>query len=293
MRAVQLQRIDNVRDLGGIPVCGGRMVKPGVLYRGSAPYGMSDSDRTELFERRGIACIIDVRCGWERTAKPTPQIPGVEMHHIPFYDKDIVGIEYTEPAAGTKVVGRDVACDPLRFYHSLSNELTARQMREALACIFEYMAAEKPVYYHCSGGKDRAGILTFLILYVLGASREDILEDYLATNISRDAKYESVFARFLKLADGDEQRARELTESHRARPENLMAFYEGITERYGSLDEFIEEQLGIGSSVREAFRAVCTIELNGTQKASTHALITNAVSEVETLRSYELHEIVR
>lgn len=117
---IQLQTIDNVRDLGGIAVAGGRAVKRGLLFRGSALAGLSDDDADELFGRLGIARVIDVRCGWERAEKPDVEAPDVENLHIPFYDLDIVGIEYTEPAEGTKVVGRDVACDPGRFYRSLA-----------------------------------------------------------------------------------------------------------------------------------------------------------------------------
>ncbi len=255
---VQLQTIDNVRDLGGIAVAGNRAVKRGLLFRGSALAGLSDGDAEELFVRRGVARVIDVRCGWERAEKPDVDIPGVENLHIPFYDLDIVGIEYTEPAEGTKVVGRDVACDPDRFYRKLANPLTVGQMRQAVAAAFESAAAEKPVYMHCSGGKDRAGILALLLLTVLGASREAILDDYLITNVARDKNYERTFQRFLKFAEGDEQRARELTEAHRARPENLAAFYEAVDEAYGSMDDFVRNQLGIDDSLREQLRTSCT-----------------------------------
>lgn len=255
---IQLQSIDNVRDLGGIAVAGGRVVKSGVLVRGSALVGLSEDDAEELFARRAIARVVDVRCGWERAEKPDVEAPGVENLHIPFYDLDIVGIEYTEPAEDTKVVGRDVACDPDRFYRKLANPLTVGQMRQAVGAALEFAAQGKPVYMHCSGGKDRAGILALLVLTVLGASREAILEDYLITNVDRDKNYDRTLQRFLKFSGGDEQRARELTEAHRARPENLTAFYEAVDEAYGSMDDFVRNQLGISDKWREQLRLACT-----------------------------------
>ena len=260
MRTVELEGIDNVRDLGGVPVSGGREVVSGVVFRGSALTGVSDADCDVLFRDLGIRCVIDVRCGWERDAKPDVEVVGVDNLHIPFYDLEKVGIEYTEPAGGTKVVGRDVACEPVRFYHSLANPLTVGQMRVAVDEVFARALRGEPVYMHCSGGKDRAGIMALLVLTVLGASREDILDDYLFTNVARDKNYDKMFARFLRLADGDEQRAHELVVGHRALPENLDSFYSAIEESYGSMESFVRVQLGVSDTRRDELRDVLTRE---------------------------------
>lgn len=263
MRVVEVRGVDNVRDLGGVPVSGGRAVKPGLFYRGGALAGLTPEGADVLFRQWGVACVIDVRCGWERTAKPDAEALGVENLHIPFYDKEKVGIEYTEPAEGTKVVGRDVACDPDRFYRSLANPLTVGQMRMCAAEAFGHVLAGKPVYMHCSGGKDRAGILAALVLAVLGASAKAIEEDYLLTNESRDKQYRKNYERFLRLADGNEQRAHELVLAHRARPENLRAFVEAVVQRYGCMEDFLRNQLGVTDELRARLRAKCTVEAEG------------------------------
>ena len=258
MRAIELESVGNVRDLGGIPVEGNREVMPGLFFRGSALYNITENDCDTLFNKLNIACVIDVRTGWERAAKPDIDMPGVENLHIPFYDLEKVGIEYTQPAAGTIMIGRDVACDPDHYYRSLANPLTVRQMREGMHLALDHAAQGKPVYIHCSGGKDRAGILSLLVLAVLGANRESILEDYLLTNIARDKNYEKMYQRFLRLADGDEKRAREITLEHRARPENLSAFYQAIEERYINMESFMRDQLDIDENYRQRAREACT-----------------------------------
>ena len=258
LRAIELQGVTNVRDLGGISVAGGRIVSSGLIYRGAALSEATPEDLAFLFGDLGIRLVVDLRCGWERDAKPDVQAPGVKNLHIPFYDADIVGIEYTEPSAGTKVIGRDVACDPIHFYRSLSNPLTVGQMAQALDAVFAHVGRGESVYVHCSGGKDRAGILALLILTVLGADRQIILEDYLLTNVSRDKNYDVTFRRFLRLADGDETRARELVESHRARPQNLEAFYQAIQQEYGGMGSFVRKQLGFDDARIERIRSLCT-----------------------------------
>lgn len=238
---------------------GGRTVVPGRFFRGGALNEATSADVDVLFGELGIRCVIDVRCGWEREAKPDVSVAGVENVHIPFFDQEKVGIEYTEPAAGTKVVGRDVACDPLHFYGALSNVLTAGQMREAVHLAFDQALAGNPVYLHCSGGKDRAGILALLILTVLGADRESILNDYLITNESRDRHYDAEFKRFLRFADGNEELAHKLTRAHRANPENLQAFYDSLDARYGGMEAFIVETLQIDRRYRAKLKESLTV----------------------------------
>lgn len=259
MRVIKLQGVNNVRDIGGTPVRDERVVRSGLFYRGGALSAATQSDCDQLFNVLGIRCVIDVRTGWEREAKPDVNMPEVANLHIPFYDLEKVGIEYTEPDAGTKVIGRDVACEPSSFYRSLANPLTVNQMRKGLDASFSRAMRGEPVYHHCNGGKDRVGILTLLILTVLGASREDILEDYLYTNVSRDKRYQEMFERFLHLSGGDEQRAHELVLSHRALPENLDAFYEAVNASYGSIESFIRNQLGFSPERQDELRALCTV----------------------------------
>ncbi len=299
MRTVVLQGIRNVRDLGGIPVGGGRQVKPGLLFRGSAPCDATDADSQMLFGKLGITCVIDLRCGWECQAHPTRVPATVERVHVPFYDLEKVGIEYTELAAGTKVVGRDVACDPIRFYRSLANPLTVAQMRQALACAFEHALRGEPVYFHCSGGKDRAGVLAALVLLTLGASIEDIFDDYLITNESRDQDYDRLFQRFLVLADGNEERAQALVASHRAHPQYLAAFFESVEQRYGSMEAFMSQHLDMPERQRERIRQACTCGSPDARRSSVRvevlppdARVRLAALEAEAFHRDALHELV-
>ena len=258
LRAIKLTGVRNVRDLGGIPVYGGRTIKRGLIFRGSALAGSTSADREHLFGRLGISCVIDLRCGWEVEASPTAADPGVDFLHIPFYDKEKVGIEYEVGASDGQRVGRDVACNPDEFYRSLANPLTVGQMRECMAQVIARTSCGLPVYQHCSGGKDRTGIMSMLVLTVLGASMSDIMEDYLYTNVSRDAQHDEMFAKFLRIANGDEDQAERYVQEHRARRENIEAVLEAVCESDGNIDSFVHDQLGVGDALREEFRQSVT-----------------------------------
>lgn len=257
---IELDSVANVRDLGGIVAAGGRCIKSNLFLRGGALAKMTDSDARALFDEHNISCIIDVRTGWERKEKPDPDIAGMQNLHIPFYDLEKVGIEYTEPAAGTKVVGRDVACDPDHFYRSLANPLTVNQMRKGIHILLENAFVGKGTYIHCSGGKDRVGILTVCLLLVLGVSKEEIERDYMLTNIAREKNIQEAFERFMRFTN-DEEKAWEITRAHCARPENLQAFYEAVEQAYGSLQDFVTNQLDASESYRKKAIAACTEEL--------------------------------
>ena len=266
---IHFEALRNVRDLGSTPVGGicdldgtpasdgtsahgnARRVKSGLILRGAALAGASTADLDALFGAHGVKCVIDLRCGWERAAKPDPDVAGVKNLHIPFYDKDIVGLEYTKKVPGTIRIGHDFACDQIDFYRSTANPATVAQMARALDALFTRAMSGTPVYLHCTGGKDRAGILAALVLEVLGAHADAVLCDYMATNASRDAHIQGTY-------EGDETRARELCDAHRASPQNIGAFFDEVDERYGGMELFITHQLRIDAARRARLQATLT-----------------------------------
>lgn len=246
MTVISIEGVENVRDLGGILVSNGmRCVKSGLLYRGANLANLTDEGARFMADELGISLVVDLRVGWEVEENPDRPIPRAQNVHLPFYDKEKVGIEYNERAQGTQVVGRDIACDPNHLYRHMSNELTARQMGKTVRLMLSRALEGKPSYVHCSGGKDRAGIIALCLLTILGASEQAILDDYLLTNVSREAHINETFQRFLRLAGGNEEKAWAITHNHAARPENLKAFRESVCQRYGSMDAFVSDMLGI------------------------------------------------
>lgn len=257
MAIIEFEGIQNARDLGGIPVYGGKTVAPGLFIRCGSLDKPTESDIQKIRGDLHVATIIDVRTGWERAAKLDVEIEGIENLHIPFFDKKIVGIEYEKPVEGTKKVGNDFACDPSDFYQAMANPLTAVFMGKGLKVTFDNALQGRTTLIHCSGGKDRAGVFSLLLLSVLGANREDILEDYLLTNVSREANIKPIYERFLRLT-GDEELARKVTDDHKAKPSNLENFYASVDRKFGGMDTFIANQLGISDEDRELLRAACT-----------------------------------
>ena len=54
-------------------------------------------------------------------------------------------------------------------------------LHEKIRNFFEILADNEGILYFCNAGKDRTGVITALILKLLGVNDEDIINDYMIT----------------------------------------------------------------------------------------------------------------
>ncbi|MBS2040141.1 tyrosine-protein phosphatase [bacterium] len=151
--AIPLEGTKNTRDLGGIPVAGGRL-RHGRLYRSGALCFVTPSDIESLQGLR-LRTVIDLRTDLEIAKDGADRIVLAENLRLPMTSYHGHGAE---------------------AYRSmvLQNPRVLRGFFGLLADPDSY-----PVIYHCSAGKDRVGILTALLLDALGTPRSLIMDDYL------------------------------------------------------------------------------------------------------------------
>ena len=111
--------------------------------------------------------------------------------------------------------------------------------------------SDRPVLIHCAAGKDRTGMLAALTHHLLGVSRDDLIEDYLLTNVAVDlAGRAPAIAEQLKGFTGR-------TASHDAvvafmgvEEAYLDAAITEIEARHGSIDAYLEQALGVDDELR-------------------------------------------
>jgi len=156
-RRVPLQGVRNARELGGIPLAGQAHVRPGWVYRTNSLFALTDSDMTRL-QQLGIRSLIDFRLDWDRIKHPDR----------PDYLPRLAHYFWLPMTLNTTPAG----------YRKMPDEY-AEQIRE----LFHIFAQSEnyPLLYHCAEGKDRTGIATALLLELLGADREQIVDDYMAS----------------------------------------------------------------------------------------------------------------
>jgi protein-tyrosine phosphatase len=159
-RPILADRLTNARDLGGTPLGADGVVPFGVLYRGPPLAALSEPGCAELGEL-GIATIVDLRIESERAATP----------------HDVCALEQA-----------DLLLAPLPVPYNVSPDdyIADLNATDSIAEVFRALGddAAYPVYFHCTWGRDRSGVLGALILSALGATREDIMQEYLLSRAS-------------------------------------------------------------------------------------------------------------
>jgi protein-tyrosine phosphatase len=196
VRHVALDGAVNVRDIGGYRTSYGLHVSGGRLFRGDALSRLSGSD-LERLERLGLRIVIDFRTQGEILLSGADRLPfGMELVSLPVGGGDL-GAVYELIAGGDHERQRRELGDGRAA--SLMVEInrgfvTDARQREAfgaavrLAC----SAGRLPLLYHCSGGKDRAGWMTAIVLTALGVPREVVLRDYLLSNDFHRTEYQKL-----------------------------------------------------------------------------------------------------
>jgi protein tyrosine/serine phosphatase len=158
----------NVRDLGGLPAMSGRKIRWGTLVRSDAPSKLT-SKGWEALWAHGIRTIISLRT--EGKAEPDYELPflpsGIEVDSVAI--EDLGDHEFLYQWAAT-----DLWCTPLYYQDAL---LRWPQRHADVVVAFAH-AQKGGVLIHCSRGNDRTGIISLLMLALVGVSPEDIVTDY-------------------------------------------------------------------------------------------------------------------
>ena len=181
---IPFQGLKNTRDLGGKTGAGGRTLRPRMLLRGEALYKATPEDVRRLLNDYRLRLVVDLRMGAETEKEPDPAIPGVKALSCNLLDDSFFGIARDEYSLETWLsLFLDPSFSPERIFSDMYYKLVFDDhVRPMIKEIFQaVLACDGAALWHCSAGKDRAGVVTLLFLYALGVSREEIIADYLAT----------------------------------------------------------------------------------------------------------------
>ena len=177
-RRIDLEGCVNFRDLGGYPTTDGRTVKWRRLFRSDSPSSLTEADVETVTGSLGVLSVVDLRSNGGETSNDGRGLlaqSGIAYHQFPFLERRGV----LPPTSGEEVEKR--LTDMYQWVLMNAGSLVA----QAFAALAQPM--NQPALFHCSAGKDRTGVLAATILDVLGVGREDIVNDYLATNEVIDA----------------------------------------------------------------------------------------------------------
>ena len=162
-RRVVLDGCLNFRDLGGYgDIAWGR------IYRSDSLHRVSEGDARRLVEELGLRSAIDLRSPPERVDAGTDAIDRVPLtHHL---------VPLTDEISRKPRSLQDVDLGEIYF-------LMLQFAGERIARIVRLLGdpANVPAVYFCAGGKDRTGVVSAVILGLLGVPDDEIAADYALT----------------------------------------------------------------------------------------------------------------
>lgn len=184
MPPIAFQGAPNFRDIGGYRGADGRTIRSGRLFRSEALARLTDADLDKLAVL-DIGLLCDLRAADERQREPNRWPPSLTT--------ETLGCLVSDELAAVRFFGwRQCIADPA-FDAAAARQWILHAYGEMprlfaglLASLFDRLAAESPAtLIHCTAGKDRTGFVCAALLLALGASHDDIFENYLLTRRRR------------------------------------------------------------------------------------------------------------
>ncbi len=164
-RFLHLEGCFNARDLGGLPTVDGRRTRPRALVRADSLEGLSERGWRTLWEH-GVRTVVDLRNPDERGDDRARRPGALRTLHLPLDgdDEDFWQPFRSGPQFGT----------PLFYAPHLE------RFPERSAAVLRAVAEAPPggVAVHCSVGRDRTGMVTTLVLALVGVPAPVIADDY-------------------------------------------------------------------------------------------------------------------
>ncbi|ACG76768.1 protein tyrosine/serine phosphatase [Phenylobacterium zucineum HLK1] len=247
-RRIPFEGIENFRDFGDY-AAGGRRLRRGMLYRSAHQAEATDADLRRLAEL-GLAVIVDLRRSNERQSQPSRRWEGFAAQVI----ENDIGQEHADEWH-TFIESSDLTAASFHAYmiDYYQGAPLARRHIDLYSRYFHTLAeTEGAVLVHCAAGKDRTGILCALTHHLAGVHDDDIVEDYLLTNdpVRMEKRLPTIRARIAE-ATGRTPDDAALMTAMRVEAEYLETAFAAMRDRYGSLDGYLEQELGLTGALRE------------------------------------------
>lgn len=258
-QSIALASLLNLRDIGGYPTADGRRVRTGVVFRSTDLSRLDDSDAS-VVEALGLRTVVDLRTTPEREAAPDRRLEGVDEIVLDVLaDAGGDGPEQlltlmAHPAQAADILGdgKAVALLSQAYRQIVSLPSGLDSYRRLFGMLAD--GDDLPLLFHCTTGKDRTGWAAAATLLLLGVSKDDVSYDYLLTNEQLVPHLQPLFDQFTA-AGGD---ASLLSPVLGARPEYLAAALDEVETRFGSIEGYIRDGLGVDADQQQRIRDALT-----------------------------------
>ena len=221
-------------------------MKSGILYRSDEPSHLSALEFEQLLQLH-MKLICDLRTTIERRSK----VMGLQDHqriqivNIPFSQNEQ---DYTHYEFFKMIMkeAKRLDFDQIMkdFYYRIAFESTA-QIREVMTLLAD--DANRPALIHCTGGKDRTGVLAAFIQLLAGVPRDEVVQDYLRSNLLIEARMKRAthLMRMMSLFQLSKEQLQPMME---VRAYYLEQILDEIIDHYQSMERYLVEGCGVSDA---------------------------------------------
>ena len=243
MKRYELSRQKNIRDIGGLPGLDGKHIKYGHFFRGGA-ISKADKKDLKILKSFRLTDVVDFRGEEEFIHMPDVEIDGVTYHNFPAIEERVAKDDRNNEDGNLLWF---VAKSKSGFEHmkqQYRNLINDHKSQTAYRNFFKILLENnRHVYYHCSQGKDRAGLASFFIETALGVDFETIKKDYLLSNEAMKEKVKVISTLLKNKPFYDENYHQTLLDVFAARLEYLESAIEEMNNNYGGPLNYIKDIL--------------------------------------------------
>jgi protein-tyrosine phosphatase len=256
-QSLGIASVPNLRDLGGYKTTDGSTVAEGLVYRSNQLHGINPDDMKKL-ENLNLKNVYDLRTAAECEARPEELPPDVNYVWLDVLaDSPQAGPAQleklmTDPKEANAALGGGKAEEGFKksYREFVSLPSARREYRKLFLSLAD--RSQLPALFHCTTGKDRTGWAAAALLTLLGVPRETVVEDYLRSNDYIVPLYRKVIDDFVA-AGGEERIPLAILGVQK---EYLDAAFDEMETKYGTIENYFSEGLGIDAAGQKALRDI-------------------------------------
>ena len=247
-RRVPLEGSVNFRDLGGYETSDGRRVKWGQVFRSDNLGRLTDRD-VSFVQRMGIRMVCDFRTPAEANKLPDlfPQTKRDNYLHLPIQHG-----EFDPAGTFERIKNGDIEWMTEEFMITgyLKN---IDDFAPVWSKFFKTLAdgSKRPLVFHCTGGKDRAGVCAALTFLTLGIPEETVIDDHGLSNLYIAAVLVRLYDQVRSYGVDPNKIAPYFTAPKNA----IKTVVRHIRQTYGSAADYLIQKAGVDEQLIEQLKA--------------------------------------
>jgi protein-tyrosine phosphatase len=240
-----VRALPNFRDAGDVPASGGARVRAGRLFRSEVPTRLDANDHARV-AALGIGLVCDLRTERERARRPVHGLVVAHRVHHPLHEDPRYDVGLRDLARFLVRSDGELQFHALveRYYRHLLFD-RARAIGALFTSIAEH--AERPVWIHCTAGRDRTGVAIALLQRTLGVPEPRVLEGFRETDARYGQRLERVtrVLRALTLRRVSEARIHVVL---RTQPELLASLLAELESRHDTIEGYLRQRCGVSEA---------------------------------------------